>query len=56
MSLRSVPETPVSVSQARPAPPMAEVRRLLNRYRRDALRTRKDAPSDASARERDRRV
>ena len=56
MSLRSVPETPVTISQARPAPPMAEVRRLLNRYRRDALRTRKHVSSDAIARERDRRV
>jgi hypothetical protein len=35
---------------------MAEVRRLLNRYRRDALRTRKGAAPDTLARERDRRV
>ena len=56
MSLRSSAHTPVSAAQTRSAPPLAEVRRLLNRYRRDALRTRKERIPDAIARERDRRV
>ena len=56
MNLRSHTETPVTASEPRPAPPLAEVRRLLNRFRRDDLRMRKTAFLDPVVRERKRRV
>ena len=56
MNLRSHAETPVAVSRTRPAPSLAEVRRMLNRYRRDDLRTRGSALPDPVIRERKRRV
>ena len=56
MNLRSHTETPVAASQPRPAPPLAEVRRVLNRFRRDDLRTRRSTFLDPVVRERKRRV